>query len=134
MYKVYANLANMAHDRGDAEAAAHWQAKPEAKIAELERLRRGEGAGGPSAEQIRQIRDYVLELAQAVYAARTSKSSLPPDAAEALAQLSEAPPPLGAVAPFLQAIAAGQPAPPLPVGLPPEVAEVLEALVKGIGG
>ncbi|HEY0604301.1 MAG TPA: tetratricopeptide repeat protein, partial [Herpetosiphonaceae bacterium] len=43
VYKDYWILADIAHDRGDAEAAAMWQAKRDAKIAELERLRRGEG-------------------------------------------------------------------------------------------
>jgi hypothetical protein len=134
VHKDYNNLADIARDRGDTEAAARWQAKYEAKEAELERLRRGEGASGPSAEEIRQIRGFVLELAQAAYAARVSKAPLAPDAAEALASLAQAAPPLGEVAPFLQAIAEGRPTPPLPIGLPKEVAEVLEALVKGIGG
>jgi hypothetical protein len=44
VYKVYANLAQVARNRGDAEAAAEWQTKCDAKIAELERLRRGVGA------------------------------------------------------------------------------------------
>jgi hypothetical protein len=134
VYMDYANLAAIARDHGDAEAADRWQAKHDAKLAELEQLRRGDGAVGPSAEQVRQIREYVLALAEAAYAARTSRSPLPPDAAEALAQLAQAPPPLGAVAPFLKAIADGQPAPPLPVGLPAPVVEVLEALVKGLAG
>jgi len=43
VYKVYANLAEIARARGDGEAAARWQAKRDAKVAELERLRRGEG-------------------------------------------------------------------------------------------
>jgi hypothetical protein len=89
---------------------------------------------GRSSEEIRQIREFVLALAQAAYAGRMSKTPLAPDVAEALAQLSEAPAPLSAVGPFLRAFAAGQPAPPLLVGLPQPVVEVLEALVKRIGG
>jgi tetratricopeptide (TPR) repeat protein len=41
VWKVYAGLAFLARDRGDQEAAARWQAKYDAKLAELERLRRG---------------------------------------------------------------------------------------------
>ncbi|HEY0736860.1 MAG TPA: tetratricopeptide repeat protein [Herpetosiphonaceae bacterium] len=43
VYKDYWILADIARDRADTEAAAMWQAKYEAKVAELERLRRGEG-------------------------------------------------------------------------------------------
>ncbi|HUV91330.1 MAG TPA: tetratricopeptide repeat protein, partial [Anaerolineae bacterium] len=45
VYRDYANLAEIAHARGDGEAAARWQAKCDAKVAELERLRRGGGDG-----------------------------------------------------------------------------------------
>ncbi len=134
VYKDYANLAHIARDRSDGEAAAEWQAKHDAKLAEVEQLRRGDGDGGPSAEQVRQIKEFVLALAQAAYTGRMSRAPLPPDAAERLAQLGQVPPPLGAVAAFLQAFADGQPVPPLPVGLPAPVAEVLEALVKGLAG
>jgi len=43
VYKIYGNFALIARARGDAAAAARWQAKREAKVAELQRLRRGEG-------------------------------------------------------------------------------------------
>jgi len=43
VYKDYGILSLIARDRGDAAAAARWQAKYEAKVAELQRLRRGEG-------------------------------------------------------------------------------------------
>jgi len=46
VYKVYGNLAAIARDRGDSEAAARWQAKYEAKLAELEQRRRGDGSNG----------------------------------------------------------------------------------------
>jgi len=45
VYKDYGILAKIARARGDAEAAARWQAKYEAKLAEVERLQRGEGEG-----------------------------------------------------------------------------------------
>ena len=44
VYKDYWTLADIARDRGDAEAVAMWQAKRDAKLAEVERLRRGERA------------------------------------------------------------------------------------------
>ncbi|MFO1428853.1 MAG: tetratricopeptide repeat protein [Candidatus Competibacteraceae bacterium] len=46
VYKDYYNLAIIARDRGDSEAAARWQAKYDAKLAELERRRRGDGSTG----------------------------------------------------------------------------------------
>jgi ATP/maltotriose-dependent transcriptional regulator MalT len=42
VYKDYLQLANIARARGDLEAAERWQAKYEAKLAEVQRLRRGE--------------------------------------------------------------------------------------------
>ncbi len=100
VYKDYDHLANITRDRGDEAAAARWQAKREAKVKELERLRRGEEAGEKLAE-------LILTLAQAAYQVRVSGGSLEPQAAELLAQVAELPPPLGAVGPFLQAVAAG---------------------------
>ncbi len=47
-YRNYADLARIAHDRGDAEAAARWQAKYEAKVAELKQRRRGNSGGNAS--------------------------------------------------------------------------------------
>ena len=131
IYRVYRNLADIARARGDAQAAARWQAKRDAKVAELERLRRGEGAGerggGGAGEQLARL---VLVLAQAAYAARRGGGRLPPDTAEALAQLAQLPPPLGAIAPFLQAVAAGEALLPVPAGLPPRVTEILQALAQ----
>ncbi|MBU0494083.1 MAG: tetratricopeptide repeat protein [Chloroflexi bacterium] len=137
VYKSYWSLADLARDRGDAVAAAQWQAKYEAKVAELERLRRGEGtaaergAGGGADEQVVQ---FVLALAQAAYQARPSGrgsgSPLDPQTAEALAQLADAPPPFDAIAAFLQTVAAGGALPPAPPGLPPELARILDALVE----
>ncbi len=100
VYKDYGNLANIARDRGDSDAAARWQAKYEAKVAELEQRRRGDsGAGAALPDEAVQ---FILDLAQAAYNARQSSTPLPPDAAEALAQLADAPAPFAAVAAFLQ--------------------------------
>jgi tetratricopeptide (TPR) repeat protein len=129
VYKDYGNLARIARERGDDEAAARWGAKREAKLAELQRLRRGDAPAAPSP----QLAQLVLALAQAAFAARASGTPLPPDAAEALAGLAELPPPLGAIAPLLEAVASGQALPPPPPGLPPELARILQALVEAMG-
>jgi tetratricopeptide (TPR) repeat protein len=133
VYRTYGVLANIARARGDEAAAARWQAKYEAKVEELERLRRGGGAeaqGGRGAGG--QLAELILALAQAAYQARVSGAALEPQAAEALAQVAELPPPLGAVGAFLQAVAAGQQPPAVPAGLPPEVAQILAALVEAL--
>lgn len=133
VYKDYGILAEIARARGDLEAAAGWQAKFEAKVAELERLRRGEGAGGPGGgPELAQLARLVLALAQAAYQARAGRAAPEPEAAEALAQLAGLPPPLGGVGAFLQAVAAGGPLPPLPPGLPPPISEILEKLVEAL--
>jgi tetratricopeptide (TPR) repeat protein len=129
VYKDYGILALIARDRGDAAAAAHWQAKCDAKIAELERLARGEGTEARPGEQFARA---ILALAQAAYHARTAGVPLPPDAAEALATLAERPPPLSEIPPFLHAIAAGQAIPPIPSGLPSELAEILQTLAETV--
>jgi len=136
VYKVYGNLARIARDRGDARAAAAWQAKRDAKVAELERLRRGEGTEvGEQGrrEEEEQLARFILALAQEAYQARAAGRPLAPEVAEALAQMEEqAPPPLSAVAPFLRAVAGGGAIPPVPAGLPAKVAEVLAALVGAL--
>jgi len=133
VYKAYYNLADIARERGDAETAAKWQAKHDAKLAEVQRLRRGEGAGGPGDQQgVAQLAGPVLALAQAAFQARVSNTSLEPEAAEALAHLAGLPQPLGGVGAFLQAVATGQPLPPVPSGLPPAITEILEKLVEAL--
>ncbi len=129
VYKDYGNLANIARARGDADAAAQWQAKYEAKVKELERLRRGEGREAGGGEQLAQL---ILALAQAAYQARASRVALRPDAAEVLAQLVAAPPPLGAVGALLQDVASGKPVPAVPPGLPPALKEILDQLVEAV--
>ena len=133
VYKDYGNLADIARARGDEEAAARWQAKCDAKVAELEKLRRGEGPGDQADKEREELGKFILALAQAAYRRRGSGGHLPPEAAEALAQLEQqAPPPLRDVAPFLRAVAGGQAVPSIPPGLPPQVDEVLRELVKAV--
>jgi len=131
VYKVYGVLAAIARDRNDTAAVARWEAKRDAKMAELEQVRWGEG--GRSGHLPEELIGAILALAQAVFATRTGAAALPPDAAEALAQLAAAPPPLNDVAAFLQAIADPDAAvPPVPDGLPEKLAEILHALAKAI--
>jgi tetratricopeptide (TPR) repeat protein len=128
---VYANLAKIARLRGEEAAAAKWQAKRDAKRAEIERLERGEGGGGQVDEQLVK---FILSLAQLCYQVRVNKTSLPPEAAEALAQLCAAPVPLSEVGASLQATASGEAMPPLPDGLPPAIAGILQALQEALEG
>ncbi len=128
-WKGYDNLAKVARARGDTKAAAEWQAKGDAKVAELNRLRLGVDT---SAGVSTQLKDAVLALARVVHEVHVRGMSLPPDAAEYLAQLSTQPPPLGAVGDFLRDVADGA-SPPVPSGLPPEVAEILEGLRQALG-
>ncbi|MFC1718198.1 tetratricopeptide repeat protein [Candidatus Poribacteria bacterium] len=132
VYKSYGVLAEIARARGDQEAAAEWQAKYEAKVAELEKLRRGEGAGGQPAGMQEQVVKAIMALAQAAFNARKSNALLPPEAAELLAQITQLPPPMGGIGPFLQAIAQGEDIPPMPPELPPELGEILNSLVEAI--
>ncbi len=132
VYKDYWNMADIAEARGDAQTVAEWQAKRDAKIEELKRLQRGEGAAVPQAEVDQQLYKPVLALAQAAYRARVSGAALPPDAAEALAQVANLPAPLGEMAGFLRSVAEGQPIPPVPGGLPKELADILQAVVEAL--
>jgi hypothetical protein len=74
--------------------------------------------------------DALLALARAVHHARTAGEPLPPDAAEALAQLAGLPAPLGDLGAFLQAIADGRtPAPP---ALPEPLDQLADALLEAL--
>ena len=74
--------------------------------------------------------DALLALARAVHQARSAGQPLPPDAAEALAQLAGLPAPLGDLGAFLQAVAEGQsPAPP---PLPEPLDQLAEALLEAL--
>jgi len=142
VYKDYGNLAEIARARGNGEAAARWQAKCDTKMAEVERLRRGGGdgeTGGQGDKETggrgdREVGQVVLGLAQAAYRARGAGGRVPLEVGEALAQLEQVPPPLGSIAPFLRAVGSGQPVPPVPPGLPGELASILRALVQAVAG
>ena len=71
-------------------------------------------------------------MAQAVYRGRGAGGRVPLEVGEALAQLEQASSPLGSIAPFLRAVGAGQPVPPVPAGLPGELASILQELVQAI--
>jgi hypothetical protein len=64
---------------------------------------------------------FLTALAQAVYEARRTGTPLDPQAAEALAQLAQAEPPLEALGTYLDALARGEDAP-APAGLPEPLA------------
>lgn len=132
VYKDYYNLAAIARDKGDDKAAAKWQAKYEAKKKEVEKLRHGESPAGQESSLPEQLVQAVTALASSALAARTGKTPLDPEAAEALAKLAGLPPPLCVVGLFLQAIAGGQELPPVPEGLPPELKELLEKLAQAV--
>jgi tetratricopeptide (TPR) repeat protein len=132
VYKDYNTLAHIARDRGDTDAATAWEAKRDAKRAELERLARGEGTEAQAGEVSAQFVQAVLALAQVAFAARTGNAALPPDATEVLAQLKELPSPFGSVGAFLQTVADGGAVPSVPAGLPSAVAEILEKLVEAV--
>jgi hypothetical protein len=127
LYKDYTNLARNARNRGDDRAAAEWQAKRDATIAEAESLDHGDNRS-TTAGLSRELVITVLGLAQAAYAVRVKGLALRPDIAEALALLADLPPPLGAVGSFLKAVVEGGPVPALPSGLPSEVANGLGKL------
>ena len=128
VWKVYYQLARIARARCDDEAAARWQAKFEAKHAQVERLKRGEGANpGRLPEEVAKM---LLALARTAHQARVTRSALAPQSAEILAQLETAPPPFPAVAAFLKVVAEGGEVPPVPEGLPGEIEELLGELAK----
>ncbi|HEX3131839.1 MAG TPA: tetratricopeptide repeat protein, partial [Thermoanaerobaculia bacterium] len=127
IWKVYANLAEVAEERGDASAAAEWAAKRDAKLAELRQRR-----GGVNSAGLAQLAEPLLALAQAIYAVRASRAELDPEAAEAVATLCGLPSPLAEIGAFLRAVAAGEEPPPLPAGLPAELARICEGLQQAI--
>ena len=133
-WKEYNILAKIARARGDEKSAAAWQVKYETKRAEIQRLEQGVGADGvrPAARQDEQLTKFLTELAQACYAVRAQKASIPPEIAESLAQLHDAQPPFNEIGAFLQAAASGQALPSVPAGLPRQISGLLEALKEAI--
>ena len=127
-WKFYGNLAEIAEAHNDAEAAAAWTAKRDAKLAELEHLAGGDASSSALPEQAAQA---FLGLAQAVYAVRTSSGELPAEVAEVLAQLSGQPEPLASAGAFLRAVAKGG-SPSVPVGLPEPLAKIFGGLLASL--
>ncbi len=130
--KDYANLEQIAQARGDAAAAARWAARKEEQLAELDRLARGP-ADNPTRVPS-QLLDALRQLAAAAHHHRSTGTPPSAELAEVLAQLSQAPPPLPAVGAFLSGVAAGDPVPAVPGGLPEEIAGLLQALAKATAG
>lgn len=124
-WKDYDTLADIARARGDDAGAANWERKRDELIAELER--RAGGADGLPPQAVQQI----VALAAACARAGLEGADLPPQAEAALAQFDEAPPPFGALAPFLRSLAAGD-AVSVPGGLPPELGQGLEQLLAAV--
>jgi tetratricopeptide (TPR) repeat protein len=127
VWRVYGNLEDIAVARGHTEEAAAWRGKKEAKRAELRRLAQGDAP--PRLPP--QARDACLAVSRALHASRTAGQSLPPNVANAIATLTARPNPDGPVGRFLQRIAAGD-LPELPPGLPPELADIFDALLEAL--
>ncbi len=134
VWKDYDSLMEIARARGDEAGAREWQAKRDAKIAEVQRLQRGEGDGTtPENGQplSKEVVEFITALAQAAYQARQADIKIPPDAAEALKQLDDAPSPFPSVAAFLRAIADGHEAS-APDNLPPPLDQICDALLEAV--
>ena len=95
----------------------------------------GRGRGGDKGTRRqgdRELAQAILGLAQGVYRARGAGGRVPLEVGEALAQLEQVPPPLGSIAPFLRAVGSGQPVPPVPPGLPGDLASILQGLAQAV--
>ncbi len=127
VFKDYHGLAEIAEARGDAEAAAAWSAKRDAKREEARRLA---GGDGPAAlpEQAAQA---FMGLAQAVYATRASGGEVPAEVAEVLAQLAGQDEPLASAGRFLRAVADGG-SPAVPGGLPEPLGKLFGGLLASL--
>ena len=130
LWKVYANLANIARARGDEKSATEWQAKSDTKRAEIKRRERPEGTSTLRVDE--KLIKYLTELAQVSYSVRAQKAAIPPEVAEALAQLQDARAPFNEIGAFLQAAASGKPLLPVPSGLPKQIELLLESLKEAI--
>jgi hypothetical protein len=130
LFKDYGNLAKIARARGDEKSAAAWQVKAETKYAEIKRRERGEGTSAPRVDE--KLIKFLTELAQVSYAVRAQKTAVPPDLAEALAQLHDAQSPFNEIGAFLQAAASGGALLPVPSGLPKQIELLLESLKEAI--
>ncbi len=128
LLKVYAQLAEVAEARDDAEAAAMWAAKRDAKREELRRLAGNDGGPTTLPDQATQA---FLGLAQAVYAVRAAGGELPVELAEVLAQLDGQDEPLASAGAFLRAVAEGG-SPGVPAGLPEPLVKIFRGLSEAL--
>ena len=124
VYKDYDNLSEIAHARGDLDAAAEWAKKRDDLLHELER-QGGGGVGLPSAVQGAQA------LTLACVKAGFEDGGFGPEEDEALGQMAELPVPFSGYVAFLRQIAQGQ-LPPIPNGLPGELRQWVEGVVQEI--
>jgi hypothetical protein len=109
-----------------------WQVKYETKYAEIQRREHGEGGSASAPRVDEQLIKFLTELAQVSYSVRAQKAAIPPEVAEALAQLHDAPAPFNEVGAFLQAAATGKPLPHVLSGLPKQIELLLESLKEAI--
>ena len=128
LWKVYAQLSNLANDRGDANTAAEWAAKRDAM---LEEVRRRATEGGGPARLPEQAAKAFLALAQTIFSVRAQEGELPPQVAEMLAQLDGQGEPLASASGFLRALAEGG-LPAVPSGLPEPLPEIFEGLLEAL--
>jgi len=122
---TYNTLSEIAHARGDLTAAAEWAKKRDDLDAELER--RAGGGGGLPAQMLQALQALTFACAQAGF----GEGDLGPGEEEALARLDGFAAPFPEFAAFLRQIASGQVAP-IPDGLPVELREWVEGLVREI--
>ena len=120
----YQILSEIAQARGDLAAAAEWAKKRDDLLAELKR--RAGGSGLP-AQMLQALQALAIACAHAGF----GDGGLGLAEEEALARLDGLPAPFPDFAAFLRQIAAGQLSP-TPNGLPDELRQWLEELVKAI--
>lgn len=125
-WKDYNTLSEITQARGDLAVAAEWAKKRDDLRAELKR-RAGGGSGLP-AQMFKALQALTVACAEAGF----GDGNLGPGEEEALARLDRLPSPFPEFVAFLRQIAAGE-LPPIPDGLPVELRELLEGLVKAIG-
>jgi tetratricopeptide (TPR) repeat protein len=120
----YSTLAAIARLRGDLAAAAQWAKKRDALDAERERRA---GGGGVSTQMLKILQALTVACVQAGF----GDGALGPGEEDALAQIDQLPAPFPDLAAFLRGLAAGQLLP-IPGGLPADLGQWLEGLVRAI--
>jgi tetratricopeptide (TPR) repeat protein len=130
VWTEYHTLSEIAQARGDTAAATEWERKRDELRAELKR-RAGGGGDGSSGGLPNHVLQALQQLTSACTQVGFADGALGPAEEEALAQLDQAPVPLSYLAAFLRRLAAGE-LPAIPTGLPPELRELLEAVVQEI--